>query len=504
MDGSPDPRLPLVIEGLVQLAAGDLHVRLQPDGSRDEIDAVIVGINLLADELQFIYEDLENRVEQRTAELQAAQIELQHMALTDALTGLANRSLLMERAQDALTAAAAGHTPPALLLLDLDSFKAINDTLGHGVGDEVLTEVARRLTSAVRNSDLVARLGGDEFAILLPSATPEEALRIAERILEQLRVEIVQGNAVVWAQGSIGISYAAPDATAASLLRDADIAMYAAKQQGRNNVQQFRAEMLESTLQRSNLAAELRGAISSGELSLQYQPVVELNTGQVTGFEALVRWHHPTRGAVPPAEFVTVAEANGLVGDLGRWVLRAAAAQLRSWRQEGLDVVPVHVNVSASELLNPGLPEEVADLLHGFKVEPDLLVFEITETVLMNPRGSEAQVIDRLRTLGVRLHIDDFGTGYSSISYLQHLPADMVKIDGSLIVGIEADRRQQDFIAAVLRLISAAGLEAIAEGIESPGQADRLRKLGCSYGQGFHLGRPQSPEGVAEILRARR
>ena len=490
--GAGDLRLQLLVDGVVRLAAGELDARIEPSERRDEIDAVITGVNLLAEELGHIYTDLEERVAARTAMLRRTQVELEQMTRTDALTGLANRTLLTERIRDALRACTKGPAAPAVVLLDLDSFKVINDTLGHSAGDAALVEVADRLRSAVRDTDTVARLGGDEFAILITEATEEEILQIAHRASDSLRDSVRIGSETVWAMASMGVCIGAPGYPAEALMRDADIAMYQAKARGRNNVQLFHPEMLEAVRERSRTTAELGRAVANGELELLYQPVVDMASGEVVGMEALVRWNHPDRGTILPDSFIAIAEETGLIYELGRWVLHEGIAQLSRWSRSAPDRTGfcLHINLSATELLRNDLLEDVRSTLANHDVGPHRLVLEITETVLMTRGTGEQHVLKELRELGVGLQIDDFGTGYSSISYLGSLPAETVKVDQSLIRNMGPDGRQQRFVAAVLQLISAAGLNAIVEGIETAEQADQLRAMGCLYGQGYYYGRP--------------
>ncbi|MBT8162973.1 MULTISPECIES: bifunctional diguanylate cyclase/phosphodiesterase [Arthrobacter] len=495
-----DPRL---VNGVVRLAAGDLDARIEPSEQRDEIDAVITGVNLLAEELGHIHADLEQRVAARTAMLRKTQVELEQMAKTDALTGLANRTLLTERIQEAILSGVDDGKAPAVLVLDLDSFKAINDILGHSAGDAALVEVAKRLRSVVRASDTVARLGGDEFAILLTAATQEQVLRIAQRASECLQESMRIGSETVWAMASIGVCLGTPGYPAEALMRDADIAMYQAKARGRNNVQLFHPEMLDAVRERSRITAELRTAVAGGELALLYQPVVELGSGKVIGVEALLRWHHPVRGTILPGSFIGIAEETGLIFELGRWVLHEGLAQMRRWNRSDPDLPDfcLHINLSAAELLRPDLLEDIRDTLARNGVDPRRLVLEITETVLMSRGTGEEQVLSRLRELGVGLQIDDFGTGYSSISYLRSLPADTVKVDQSLIKDMESDPRQQQFVAAILQLISAAGLSATVEGIETAEQATQLQAMGCLHGQGYFYGYPVPAARIPDQLR---
>ncbi|MFO7691263.1 MAG: diguanylate cyclase [Cryobacterium sp.] len=356
-----DPRLQQLVECIVRLAAGELDTRMKASERRDDIDAVITGVNLLAEELDHIYSDLERRVADRTAMLGRAQAELEQMAKTDALTGLANRTLLNERIQEAILASADSGRAPAVLVLDLDSFKAINDTLGHGAGDAVLVEVAKRLRSAVRAADTVARLGGDEFAVVITEATEEEILQIARRVSEQLQYSVRVGTETVWAMASIGVCIGTPGYPAEALLRDADIAMYQAKDQGRNTVQLFHPDMLDAVRERSRITAELRSAVAGGELALRYQPVVELASGRVIGIEALLRWHHPVRGIIMPDSFIRIAEETGLILELGRWVLHEGVAQMRRWNETAPDLTDFRLHpigsspTTKARISRPGL-----------------------------------------------------------------------------------------------------------------------------------------------------
>ncbi len=501
-DGVEDPRLQELVDGIVRLAAGELSARIEPSDRRDAIDAVITGVNLLAEELGHIYSDLEERVAARTAMLRRTQVELEHMAKTDALTGLANRTLLNERIDDAIRTGADSETAPAVLILDLDSFKAVNDTLGHSAGDAVLVEVSRRLRSVVRASDTVARLGGDEFAVLITGAGTDEVMLIAHRAWEALQESVHIGTETVWTTASIGICLHGLGYSPEELMRDADIAMYQAKAQGRNKVQVFHPDMLNAVQERSRITAELRTAAASGQLALLYQPVVELASGRVAGVEALVRWHHPVHGTIMPDSFIDIAEETGLILELGRWVLHEGISQLGRWKQAAPQLTDfrLHINLSAAELLRSDLLDDVSRTLRTHDIEPSRLVLEITESVLMPRRTGEEQILEKLRALGVGLQIDDFGTGYSSISYLRALPADTVKVDHSLIKNLETDPRQQKFVSAILQLIAAAELEAIVEGVETAGQAARLQAMGCLYGQGYYFGRPAPAAAVLDRI----
>ena len=511
-----DARLNRLVEHVVELAAGNLGARMAPSAAADRIDAVIVGVDMLAEELDSLNHDLEalNRdlearvvertqqlvarteeVVERTQQLEQAQHQLQRMALYDPLTGLTNRTLLTDRIAQAVAGADRG-AAPAVLLLDLDGFKSVNDGFGHAAGDLLLVEVARRLVAVVRDGDTVARLGGDEFAIVLCDATTEEALDVADRILTALARPVPVGDSSCWVGASIGVCLATRGQTADTLLRDADTAMYAAKAAGGRGMALYRPAMHAAALARVRMADELRTALADGQLLLHYQPIVDLRTGRSSGVEALVRWLHPRRGLLAPREFVPIAEDAGLIVDLDRWVLETAVAQLASWRADVLhdaDFV-LHVNVSPVEFRSRRFAADVLGCLARHGVPTRDVALEVTESHMMGEDPQTLQAMEALRTAGVGLAIDDFGTGYSSVGYLRRLFVDVVKIDRSLVEGLDVDPQQHRVAAAVLAVVDAFGLTAVAEGVETAGEADRLRALGCRYGQGYLWGRPQPAE----------
>jgi diguanylate cyclase (GGDEF)-like protein len=500
-DPIDERRLDDLVDLIVQLASGDLSARMQPSPARDSVDAVITGINLLAEELDTIYKTLEQRVAERTIALDQARVALERMALNDALTGLANRTLLGDRIRQAGVHAERGARPPCVLVLDLDEFKTINDGLGHSAGDRILVEVAKRLTSVVRETDTVARLGGDEFAILMPDATEDDALRVAERALKELQSPFTIGDRAVWAGASIGLCFGLRGQGAEHLLRDADTAMYAAKANGRGNVQVFRPEMHHAARERLQIASELGAAIAAGELSLYYQPIVELASERIIGAEALVRWEHPQRGLLLPADFIAVAEDSGHIIELGHWVVQAAISQLQSWITTFPDYpFQLHVNLSPVEVRWPGVAEFIREALEQHHVDPRRLALEISETGLMTGDVAGLEALLTLKQRGVGIEIDDFGTGYSSISYLRRLPIDTVKVDQSLIKDIAADGQQVAFVAAILRLIESVGLRTVVEGIETAAQMNQLRLLGCLYGQGHYFSKPIPAEQMTQML----
>jgi len=498
----PDPRLHTLVEGIVRIASGDLSTRIPHSGARDDVAAVIAGINLMADDLQTIYQELEERVESRTAMLRQAQVELERMALTDPLTQLANRTALNSELSHALAETSRGEQPPALLILDLDSFKGINDTLGHSAGDDVLRVIARRLQDAVRATDTVARLGGDEFAVMLPKSNLVRARRVANRILKALSESLDIGDLRITCGTSIGVRVAEPGQSVDDLVMEADTAMYAAKAQPHSGIKVFEPALLYARRLQSLMVTEMREAILQDQLILHYQPVVELATGRIEGVEALVRWNHPERGLLMPDQFIPLAEETGMIVELGHWVLRNAVRQLRDWQDRlPLDSeFSVRVNISTTELQNLELIEHVQDILRETGVDAANLIIELTESMAVTGGDVDKYSLSGLRQLGVQLEIDDFGTGYSSISYLRRLPVNVVKIDRSLIAGLGTDEEQGGFVEAVLHLIHACGLKAVAEGIETAEQAEELVRLGCGSGQGYYFGRPAPAESVEETL----
>ena len=445
----PDPRLHALVEGIVRIAGGDLTTRIPHSGARDDVAAVIAGINLMADDLQTIYQELEERVESRTAMLREAQVELERMALTDPLTQLANRTALNSVLSHALAETSRGEMPPALLVLDLDSFKGINDTLGHSAGDDVLRVISRRLQDAVRETDTVARLGGDEFAVMLPKSNLVRARRVANRILKALGESLEIGDLRITCGTSIGLRVAEPGQSVDDLVMEADTAMYAAKAQPHSSIKVFEPALLYARRLQSVMITEMREAILQDQLTLHYQPVVELATGRIEGVEALVRWNHPERGLLMPDSFIPLAEETGMIVDLGHWVLRNAVRQLRRWQQD-LKVdsdFNVRVNISTTELQNLDLIEHVRDILRETGVDAANLIVELTESMAVNGGDVDKYSLSGLRRLGVQLEIDDFGTGYSSISYLRKLPVNVVKIDKSLIDGLGSDADESKFVA---------------------------------------------------------
>lgn len=502
MFADDDPRVSQLLEGIVRLASGDLSSRIEVSPARDELDAIIMGTNLLAEDLQIIYEELEQRVEVRTKLLHEAHLEMQKMAMEDPLTGLANRSALLTALKSAQSDGTAD--TPVILLLDLDAFKSINDTQGHTAGDKVLITVAERIRGAVRATDVVARLGGDEFAVVMPATGADQASVVGQRILAALKEPIELPDQSIRCGASIGLSVGDSGQAPEEMLMQADVAMYASKAEGLNRLHIFEPGLLLVRRLRSQLVDDLRSALKGEGLVLNYQPVVELATGRVEGVEALIRWNHPTRGRIMPDEFIPLAEEAGLISELGRWVLTTAVEQLRRWVDD--DAVDsrfsVRINISATDLQSLQFIEDVREVLKETGVRPEQVVLELTEMAIVKGNDLDRYSLGGLRGLGVGIEIDDFGTGYSSISYLRRLPVDRVKVDRSLIVGLGTDPSQPPLVAAVLQLVRACGLEAVWEGVETAEQAEHLRNLGCLSAQGYFFSKPLPADDIPALVKA--
>ena len=416
---------------------------------------------------------------------------IREMAFYDALTGLPNRSLLGERTEAAMQQVREHRTQLALLFVDLDHFKNINDSLGHFTGDLVLQAVAQRLSRLVGDKGLVSRLGGDEFVVVLPHANPEQAADLARRILREGGKAYQVEERLLTITPSIGISIFPDDATDfETLLRHADIAMYRAKEEGRNGFRFFTPEMNEMVCQRLELESAMREGLARGEFLLHYQPQVSINTGRVIGLEALARWNNPLLGQVPPGVFIPVAEDSGLIAPLGDFVLKAACTQARALQDAGLPPMVMAVNISGAQFRHPTLPSLVANTLKETGLAPEWLELELTEGVLMEDTAGAAQMLNRLKAMGVRLSIDDFGTGYSSLAYLKSFPIDKLKIDRSFVADLERNPQDQAIIRAIIGLAHSLGIEVIAEGVETLAQLQQLDLDGCDEYQGYLCARP--------------
>ncbi len=414
---------------------------------------------------------------------------LGHQAFHDPLTGLPNRRLFRERVDHALEDPAPPAGGSVVLFIDLDNFKTVNDTFGHASGDEVIVAAARRIRTCARAEDTAVRLGGDEFALLLENATVEQGAALAARILVALHDTPVEfsGNTVV-VGASVGIAAAGPGETTETLLRNADLAMYQAKMRGRGRYVVYESGMHKGAVAQFRLAAALQKAVAEGAITLAYQPIADLRTGEVVGLEALARWSDPELGEVPPSAFIMVAEQTGLIQELGGQVMVRACRDVAGWRAETGSDAFVSVNVSPLQLEDDEFPSFVLKALRDHDIEPASLVLEVTEGLLLDERSLEG--LRELRTQGVRVAIDDFGTGYSSLSRLRKLPVDMVKIDQSLVSSAESGVADLAFLQAIIRLAETLNLATIAEGIETATQLDQLQSTACAYGQGYLLARP--------------
>ncbi|MEK6593972.1 MAG: EAL domain-containing protein [Pseudomonadota bacterium] len=412
---------------------------------------------------------------------------IQYLAHHDSLTGLANRTLFHQRCEDALQRAERKNAKVAVMFIDLDHFKAVNDSLGHTYGDELLRNVSARLQDCVRKTDVVARLGGDEFTVLLGEVGDSgDVAFISKKILERLTESFTVAGHEIYVSASVGISFYPDDGqNASTLIKNADAAMYAAKEQGRNNYQFFSAEMNAQALEALMMASSLRLAIEREELVLEYQPRIDLTAGEVMGVEALVRWNHPNLGRIMPGQFIGIAEKTGLIDSLGEWVLKKACWQMIEWRKQGEAPQRVAVNLSARQFRQPDLTERIATIIRESGLAADALELEVTESLVMHDPQRAAVVLERLKEMGVAVAIDDFGTGYSSLSYLKRFPIDYIKIDQSFIRGLPHDAEDVGIVKAIIALGKTLDVKLIAEGIDKAEQLTFLKREGCDEGQGY-------------------
>lgn len=433
--------------------------------------------------------------------------QLTHQALHDPLTKIANRALFQNRVDHALTKIVRTNTSLAVLFLDLDNFKSINDSLGHASGDKLLVCVAERLQDCLRDADTAARLGGDEFAVLVEAMLrPDEAVMIAERILSVFRQPFIIDGKEIFVGTSIGIAPSSHGSTVSEeLLRNADLAMYLAKSQGKGKYVVFEAKMHEALMERIELEEELRRGIDEREFLLHYQPILDLNTGNMVGMEALVRWDHPRMGILAPLKFIPLAEETNLIVPLGEWILGEACRQVQTWRESSKNMrnVSVTVNISIRQFQQKELVEIVSRSLRDSGLPAKYLILEITESFMMQDTEATIAKLHELKKLGVRLAIDDFGTGYSSLSYLQRFPIDILKIDKSFIEKLGQGREGNAVARAIIMMGDSLNLKTIAEGIEHPEQINELQLLGCESGQGYHFAKPLSVGDMNEFLKSR-
>jgi diguanylate cyclase (GGDEF)-like protein/PAS domain S-box-containing protein len=429
-------------------------------------------------------------IEDVTEQRRAAE-QLRYAARHDDLTGLPNRAFLMHKLHDRLATAEVGEV--AVLFIDLDQFKVVNDSLGHEVGDDLIREAARRMRSVLRDDDVLARFGGDEFIVVMTG----EPVDVAERLRRAIHPPVTIGDHELYVTASIGYSTNhEPNMSPNELLRDADAAMYRAKARGRDCVEAFEVGGHETGVQALRTAGELRRGIERGEIVPYYQPIVDLGSGRVLGYEVLARWLHPDRGLLPPGEFLPLAEESGLLTELGNRMLRDSLAQLARWRATGHPFAQCYlsVNVGTRQLVDPAFFDSVSTALGETGIDADSLWLEITETALLSDVKAATVALRELRSLGLHLSVDDFGTGYSSLTYLRRFPVETIKIDRSFVSGLGIEQEDTTIVEAVVKLGQSLGLDVVAEGIESPLQLSRLRELGCDRGQGYLFGRPRPAE----------
>jgi diguanylate cyclase len=446
---------------------------------------------------------LEEVITTRTRGLEAANQQLRHLATHDALTGLPNRVLLDDRLQQAIAHADRDKRSFALLVCDLDRFKLINDSLGHRAGDELLQEVARRLLTVVRSADTVARFGGDEFVLIGTSiGDAEDAAGLASRVMDVLQAPVRIATIDIHTSPSIGIAmYPDDGASMQALLAHADAAMYSAKQHGRGNFRRYAPGMDAGTQERVQLESELHNAVTQNQFELYYQPKVDTRSGEVRSAEALIRWAHPTRGIVSPAEFIPLAEECGLIGAIGGWVIREACRQTRAWQLGGVPTLRVSVNLSASQFRDSGLVESIRRALDDAGLEARYLEVELTESAVMSDPEKSIAILEQLSAMGVLVSVDDFGTGYSSMSYLRRFPIDKLKIDRVFIDEIVSRPEDASIVRAIVSLAHSLRLKVVAEGVETPAQLEFLKTAGCDEYQGYHFSRPLPAESFERLIR---
>ena len=432
--------------------------------------------------------------------------DLAHLAFHDALTGLANRALFHDRVNQALARSERSDNYVAVVFLDLDNFKTINDSLGHSAGDELLVVVANTLLGSLRKSDTAARLGGDEFAVLIEDVSSrEEVMNMALRMMKALRQPVMVAGQELTSTVSMGITFGIKGHTGDQLLRNADLAMYLAKEQGKDRIEEFQDQMHVAVVQRLELETDLRRAVLSEELRVHYQPIINLDSGAIVGFEALVRWQHPTQGLLQPISFIPFAEEIGFIHNIDRFVLTEACGQARRWQSQGLAPAGLlmSVNLSAREISDNSIRESVSLSLLETGFEPTNLILEITESALLRDLEATIRNLEALKSLGLSIAVDDFGTGFSSFSHLEQLPIDILKVDRSFVANITEHGGRPSLAPAIVQLAHTLGLTAIAEGVESSDQVSPLLDIRCALAQGYHLGMPLDADATEGLLRAR-
>ena len=488
-------------EATDRVTNGDLDIRVKVDKG-DELGKLAKNFNRMTDTLQQALQVRDNEISERKSSEEKAR----HLAYHDNLTGLPNRTLFKDRVEQVLLRGRWHKTLAAILYLDLDRFKAINDSLGHTVGDELLCTVAANLVKCLRDGDTAARIGGDEFTILCQDVAQVEDLAIiVDKILNAFRQPItIQGNEIIIST-SIGISlYPTDGEDAETLIQHADLAMYRAKSRGRNTCQHFMPSMAVKSLERLQMENKLRNALERKDFSLQYQPIIDLRTGFISGVEALLRWHDSELGDISPATFIPIAEENGDILPIGRWVLKKACEQNLEWQKMGLAKIPVAVNISSKIFQEYGFIDMVRSVLHESGLEAQYLELEVTESIIMNKTDEVLSTMKELRELGVHFSIDDFGTGYSSLSYLKKLPINKLKIDRTFINEIVSNAEDRSIVKTIASLGHNLDLTVLAEGVETEPQLSALLEVGCDMVQGFLLSKPIEPEEFLRLLKSNR
>lgn len=502
-------------QGTKQIAEGELGYQIQVKG-KDELAQTAVSFNEMSTKLKHLDAErakkeaeirqlnqaLEQRVTERTTQLQDANTQLEHQALHDSLTNLPNRALFHDRLSNTLSSAQRSQELFALIGLDLDLFKEINDTLGHHAGDLVLQHVAQACHKILRESDTVARMGGDEFSILLPKVTGmEHAMQVAQRVLAAIKEPLQIDGHLIEVSASLGIAiYPEHGDDELTLIMHGDAAMYEAKRQ-KLGVAVYQPEMGEGKNEAVALKGELRRAIAEGEMVLHFQPKIDFSAQKINGVEALVRWQHPRLGLLYPDRFISLAEHSGQIKPLTIEVLRLAMLQIQIWREQGMEF-PVAVNISAVNLQDRGFPEIVAAMMTEYEVPSRLLELEVTETAIMTEPISAIDNIRKLDNIGVQVSIDDFGTGYSSMAYLQKLLVAKIKIDKSFVIDMDKDQKDDVIVRSTIELAHNLGLKAVAEGVESAEVWERLKAMGCDSAQGYYMSKPLTPEKFAEWMQS--
>ncbi|QOT80297.1 putative bifunctional diguanylate cyclase/phosphodiesterase [Cupriavidus basilensis] len=492
------------------MAAAQFPIGAVCGAARDGMDSgwlavVIIVVTLAVLAIALITSVLDMRLEARTSllavSLAEANQELTYLALHDNLTKLPNRVLLEDRLEQAIQGATREKSRFALMFMDLDGFKAVNDAYGHPIGDQLLVEVARRIGANVRSQDTIARLGGDEFVLLAGVNEPADAATLAEKVLSAMREPFQVAGRELRVSTSIGIAmYPGDGELQHDLLTNADAAMYHAKALGRNTICFFEASMNANVHEQLQLVQDMRMALERRELTLQYQPKLTAPNGPIVGVEALVRWMHPTRGLIAPDQFIPLAEKTGLIVPIGDWILDEACRQMRAWRNEGRPEWTMAVNLSALQFRHASLIATVRDTLARHGLEPCCLTLEVTESTAMRDADASLKILEQLHDMGVRISIDDFGTGYSSLLYLKRLPASELKIDRGFIRDLSRNTEDAAIVSAIVALGRTLNLNIVAEGVETATQQEFLTRLGCNSLQGFLLGRPMSAENLIESL----